>query len=260
MLGSMLAFYCHKHGIPYVSVSRSKYDVIKDPVEKLSTVLPGDTTVVVNCIGAIPQRKYSEAEYRSLNETFPHQLADYCERRSVALVHVSTNCVFSGKRANCVETDEADAEDLYGISKLKGEPKNATVFRCSIIGFEPASSNGLLEWFYKNTAETVYGYTDSFWNGLTTYELSRRIVACIEANDLPRTVRHFNAANTLSKYQILCYIGEKYKPCIRILSKEAGLRHYTLASSAGMCCSDTLEKQIDELFSIERSYREFIGR
>ena len=230
MLGSMLSFYCFKHRIPAIRIAREQFDVLKDPIERLDTLLPVDC-VVVNCIGAIPQRRYKDDEYVMLNETFPLQLADYCERRRIPFIHISTNCVFSGKRADYTENDTPDAEDVYGMSKWKGEPKNATVFRCSIIGFEKSSANGLLEWFYQNSAESVFGYVDSYWNGLTTYELSRRLVTFVQAGDMRHGLFHFSASNTLSKYQILQYVQEKFKPRTQVFPKEAGGKHYTLRSA-----------------------------
>ena len=73
-----------------------------------------------------------------LNSVFPQQLASVCHSANVPLIHVSTNCVFSGDRANYRESDVPDASDIYGQSKARGEPSTCVVLRCSIIGFETA--------------------------------------------------------------------------------------------------------------------------
>src|SRR5262245_28949301 len=78
---------------------------------------------VVNCAGVVKQRAAAADPIPAItvNALFPHRLADLCTAAGARLVHVSTDCVFSGKKGRYVEADVADAEDLYGRSKLLGE-------------------------------------------------------------------------------------------------------------------------------------------
>ena len=97
----------------------------------------------------------------------------------VRLILFSTDCVFSGVRGNYSEKDSPDAEDIYGYSKLLGEVKNkhSMTIRCSIIGHEIQSKNGLLEWFLSK--KKVSGFTRVIFTGLTTLELGKIILKII---------------------------------------------------------------------------------
>ena len=106
---------------------------------------------VINGIGIVKQRRSASENIPSIeiNALFPHRLALYCATIGARLVHISTDCVFSGRRGNYAEKDEPDAQDLYGRSKLLGEVKedHCVTLRTSIIGRELARGKGLLEWF-----------------------------------------------------------------------------------------------------------------
>ena len=110
--------------------------------------------VVINCIGVIKQLKESNDPIISLkvNSLFPHRLADLCMAAGTRLFHISTDCVFSGRKGNYTEDDVLDAQDLYGRTKLLGEvdgPGCLTI-RTSIVGRDFLRQGGLLEWFLSN--------------------------------------------------------------------------------------------------------------
>ncbi|HEY5724172.1 MAG TPA: sugar nucleotide-binding protein, partial [Allosphingosinicella sp.] len=119
--------------------------------------------VVINCIGVVKQATASRDPLLTLpvNALFPHQLQRLCDLGGIRLVHISTDCVFSGRAGNYRESDIPDAEDLYGRSKLLGEVDvpNATTLRTSIVGPEPSGAQGfgLLEWFLRQPGP-VKGY------------------------------------------------------------------------------------------------------
>jgi dTDP-4-dehydrorhamnose reductase len=259
MLGSMLYFiiktkYKHLNVNP---VPRSAFDVLTDNISKLDTIVSSGS-IVVNCIGAIPQKKYSDEDYTKLNTTFPQELSLYCKHNDIQLIHVSTNCVFSGNKDMCYETDKPDADDKYGQSKQLGEPEYGLVIRCSIIGPEKHTFCGLLEWFLNNNNNEVNGFTDSFWNGLTTLELSKIIIDYIENKPLENSMIHYYSENTLSKYEILEYINSKFNRNKIINKKQNGLKYYTLCSNYSKPRT-TIEKQIDELFTLYNEYKHFYG-
>lgn len=257
MLGSMVGWYgsartAHK----IVGISRSEFDAVQQPVEDLLPFLK-DAVCVVNCIGGIPQKSYTNDELALLNTQFPLNLADFCKQVGVPLLHISTNCVFSGKAGDCLEDVTPDAEDAYGISKAHGEPASAVVLRCSIIGPELGTHFGLLEWFLHSDGR-VNGFTDHYWNGLTTYELAKQIFAIIDRRDFGARIQHFYAANTLSKYELLQTVAAEFKKPCTIAPIVKGEKFYTLKSLVSPPCPE-LQTQIQDLVAIWDAYRDFYG-
>ena len=135
--------------------------------------------VVVNCIGIIKQLKEAKNPLLSLtvNAVLPHQLAQLCAVAGARLVHISTDCVFSGKKGNYTEDDVSDAEDLYGRSKFLGEvhKSHCLTLRTSIIGRELETRSGLIEWFLSQKGNKIKGFRKAIYTGFTTYELARII-------------------------------------------------------------------------------------
>jgi len=150
-----------------------------DVGELLDRVRPD---AVLNAIGLVKQLPGGQSPVRAirLNSLFPHELAEACGSAGARLVHVSTDCVFSGglpAPARYSEEDLPDARDVYGRSKLLGEvaqPPGLTL-RTSIIGRELERASGLLEWFAGRDGERVTGFTNALFSGFTTFELSRVI-------------------------------------------------------------------------------------
>jgi len=133
--------------------------------------------VVVNCIGIIKQLEEANDPVLTLtlNALFPHRLADLCEAAGARLLHMSTDCVFSGRKGMYAEVDITDAEDLYGRSKALGEldrPGCLTI-RTSIIGRDYLKQSALLEWFLAQRGGSVKGYRNAVFSGLTTQALAR---------------------------------------------------------------------------------------
>src|SRR5581483_8348081 len=133
---------------------------------------------VINCIGIVKQRAEANDPIPSLeiNARFPHRLAQLCRATGSRLIHISTDCVFSGKKGMYTEQDQSDAEDLYGRSKFLGEVGEppALTLRTSIIGREIESRYGLVEWFLGSRGR-VRGFTGAIYSGFTTLEFSKII-------------------------------------------------------------------------------------
>ena len=141
--------------------------------------------VVVNCVGIIKQLEEANDPILALtiNAVFPHRLADLCTATGARLIHVSTDCVFSGRQGMYTEDDVSDAEDLYGRSKFLGEvggPGCLTI-RTSIIGRDFLKQSALLEWFLAQRGGTVRGYRNAVFSGLTTQAL-----ACVMGDVMER--------------------------------------------------------------------------
>lgn len=252
MLGSMLCFYANNNNIKIIPIDRTIFNAIDDPVEKLKEFICSKS-YIINCIGAIPQKKYNNSEFIELNTLFPHRLNLFCKEQNTKLIHISTNCVFSGRKTNYIETDIPDENELYGKSKSDGEPSDALTIRCSIIGFEKKTNFGLLEWFLQNKSNTINGYIDSFWNGLTTLELSKIIFDIIKNDTYSFGIRHYYSINTLSKYDILDYVKKKTNKHIDINPITNGIKYYTLNSIINNPIKNIYE-QIDDLILIHDAY------
>jgi dTDP-4-dehydrorhamnose reductase len=135
--------------------------------------------IVMNCVGLVKQLASAKDPLSALpiNAIFPHRLARLCALLGARMVHVSTDCVFRGDRGMYKENDFADADDLYGRSKLLGEvdAANAITLRTSIIGRELGGSHALVDWFLSQRGR-VRGFTRAVFSGLTTDELTRVVL------------------------------------------------------------------------------------
>ena len=139
--------------------------------------------MVVNCIGLVKQRPEAAdaAALVQANALFPQQLHAACAQRGARLIQISTDCVFAGDRGGYTEADRPDPADLYGRSKLAGEPEGEGVLtlRTSMLGRELDRASGLLEWFLSVRGEAG-GYPLAVFTGPTTPVLARLIGDLIE--------------------------------------------------------------------------------
>ncbi len=178
--------------------------------------------VVINCVGLIKQKEAAEDPLVALplNSIFPHRLTGLCKLIGARLIHISTDCVFSGSRGNYLESDPVDAKDLYGISKAIGEVsyKNTITLRTSIIGHELDSANGLLEWFLsqKNACK---GYTRAIFSGLPTVVLAQIVLKHVIPNHELYGIYHI-ASQPISKYELLKIISDVYEKEIAIIQDD----------------------------------------
>lgn len=169
--------------------------------------------VIVNAAGIIKQRPEAKEIIPSLeiNSLLPHRLAMLCEQVGARLIHMSTDCVFSGRKGGYRESDASDAEDLYGRSKFLGEVHgpHCLTLRTSIIGRELIYKTGLLEWFLTQHG-TVLGFTHAIFSGFTTLELARIMEKII--TDYPRASGLFHVSSEpISKYELLLMINRKMR-------------------------------------------------
>lgn len=179
--------------------------------------------VVVNGIGIIKQRAASTESIPSLeiNALFPHRLAILCKMIGARLIHLSTDCVFSGKKGNYSEADLSDAEDLYGRSKYLGEVSDShcLTFRTSMIGRELTRKQSLLEWFLAQK-DTITGFRGAIFTGFTTLELSRIIERMIV--DYPAAAGLYHvSSDPISKYDLLMLVKKKMKLDVEIVPDDS---------------------------------------
>lgn len=169
--------------------------------------------VVINCVGIIKQLPQAHDAIASItiNSLLPHRLAAACAKNGARLIHISTDCVFSGRQGMYRETDFSDAEDLYGRSKFLGEVSEAgaLTLRTSIIGRELRGTSGLVEWFLANRGGAVDGYEKAIFSGLTTLELADLIGDVIERHPSLSGLYHVST-EPIDKLTLLHLLNEAY--------------------------------------------------
>lgn len=176
--------------------------------------------IVVNCIGLIKQLYCANDPLVVLpvNSMFPHRLAKLCALSHARLIHISTDCVFSGRgEGDYLESDLSDAEDLYGKSKFIGEvidSSHAITLRTSIIGHELNSQYALVDWFLSQDGP-VKGYAQAIYSGLPTRELSEVIQNYVIPNQKLSGLYHV-ASSPISKFNLLKLIADVYNKKIII--------------------------------------------
>jgi dTDP-4-dehydrorhamnose reductase len=158
---------------------------VEDPSLLADVLKKAQPTVVVNCIGVLNtacDRDPARAVF--LNSYLPQRLARMGDEQGFKLIHLSTDCVFSGVTGGYTEASEPDGISLYARTKALGEVSSARhlTFRTSIIGPElEREGPGLLEWFLRQTGP-VPGYASVLWTGVTTLELAKAVHVAIEEN------------------------------------------------------------------------------
>ena len=188
--------------------------------------------VVVNCAGLTKHRSKADDPLIAIpiNTLMPHRLAELCKLVGARLIHVSTDCVFSGEKGGYTEDDFADARDVYGKSKALGEvlyPHTITL-RTSTIGHELQSKNGLLDWFLSQ-GERCKGYKQAIFSGLPTVVFAQVIRDVVIPKKQLFGLYHV-AAEPISKFDLLKLIAEIYCKAIEIVPDDKFVINRSLAA------------------------------
>ena len=190
--------------------------------------------VVINCVGLIKQLADAKNPLTALpiNALLPHRLAALCEVAGARLVHISTDCVFSGEKGMYREEDVSDCTDLYGKSKYIGELHDlpsAVTLRTSIIGHELGSSASLVDWFLSQQGQ-VKGFTKAVFSGLPTVELARVILEHVIPDASLHGLYHVSVA-PIDKYTLLKEVADVYGKDIEIVPDDQLVIDRSLDSS-----------------------------
>lgn len=193
-----------------------------------------DPEVVVNCLGVVKQHALAgdPVACLTLNAVLPHRLARLCAGRGTRLLHVSTDCVYSGKKGQYTEGDPPDAADLYGRSKLLGEVDGpgCLTLRTSIIGRELRTSQGLVEWFL-GAGDTVRGYTRAVFSGFPTLVLAEILCDLAQRHPDLDGVWHLASA-PMSKHDLLVLLARALGRRVRILPADCPVVDRSLNGAA----------------------------
>jgi dTDP-4-dehydrorhamnose reductase len=210
--------------------------------------------LVINCIGIVKQLPAAHDPEISIriNSLFPHILAKRCYESNIRLIHISTDCVFSGRKGLYNEADPSDAEDLYGRTKYLGEvsgPKVLTI-RTSFIGCELTAANGLLEWFLAQKGKQVKGYQKSVFSGFTTYALAEIMQKVIEKHQSLEGLYHISS-EPITKYDLLNKLKQKLLLDVEIVPDDSVVVDRSLDSTKfGKATNMTIpswDKMVDDL-------------
>ncbi len=180
----------------------------KDALQTLLQEIKPDC--IINCVGVLIRGSQSDiANAIYINAYLPHQLANIAQGIGAKVVHISTDCVFSGDKGKYVETDERDGRDTYSRTKILGELIDGcnVTLRTSLIGAElKRDGEGLFHWFMHQSG-TIHGYTKAIWSGVTTLELAKVIQRVIEQEITG--LYHVTNNKSISKNELL-YLFKKY--------------------------------------------------
>jgi len=188
---------------------------------------------VVNCIGLLQKACDARPDLGVLiNSYLPHWLEHRYAETPVKLIHLSTDCVFSGARGKYREDDLPDGTSVYDRTKALGELRNSKdlTFRMSIIGpdIDPEGT-GLFNWFMRQKGE-LWGYGKVYWNGVTTVELARAVERALE--DGLTGLYHLTPAEGIDKYSLLRLFQKSFaRDCVTIRRAEEPVADKTLVNT-----------------------------
>jgi dTDP-4-dehydrorhamnose reductase len=219
MAGHIIAGYLKQQGHSIITVARSNADYLLDienteEVKTFFTKLDNDFDFVINCIGLLVKDSIDRPDRAAIiNSWFPHYVEHVYKNTTTKVIHLSTDCVFDGKKGEYIESDVHTEMNAYGSSKSLGEINNNkdVTFRMSIIGPEiKANGTGLLNWVVTCTDQELQGWENAWWNGITTLQLAKCIQQYI-SNPVITGIYHLvNNKNKINKYDLLCKINTVY--------------------------------------------------
>ena len=212
---------------------------------------------VINCIGVVKQLAAAEDPLITIpiNALLPHRLAALCKIVEARLVHISTDCVFSGKKGGYIESDFPDADDLYGRSKLLGEVdySHAVTLRTSIIGHELDGHRSLVNWLLSQEGKTR-GFRRAVFSGLPTVVLARLIRDVVLPRPDLQGLYHVSAS-PISKFDLISLIASVYGKQITIEPDDQLVIDRSLDSTLFSQATDYQPKEWSELVQLMHDFK-----
>lgn len=220
MAGHVIVKYLRQQGHTVSTVARNNADYHLD-VENVDITknflneIKNDYDFIINGIGLLVKDSNERPDRAAIiNAWFPHAIEYAVSNSKTKLIHLSTDCVFDGKKGDYVEDDIHTEKNSYGSSKSLGEINNSKdiTFRMSIIGTEiKESGTGLLNWVLKNNDKELPGWENAWWNGITTLQLAKCIHKYINNPSIHGIYHLVNNNNKINKYDLLCKINNVFK-------------------------------------------------
>ena len=213
--------------------------------------------VVVNCIGLVKQLADAADPLLAIqiNSLLPHRLARLCDLVGARLVHISTDCVFSGEKGGYSEDDPSDAKDLYGKSKFLGEvnyPHTLTL-RTSLIGHELQGAHGLVGWFLAQQGRCK-GFRRAIFSGLPTIALAQIIRDVVIPKPELFGLYHVSA-KPITKYDLLRLVAQVYGKSIEVIPDESLVIDLSLNAERFQLATGYVAPEWTELIKLMHSYQ-----
>lgn len=209
-------FDCYTCSRKSLSLNMGRHFVFQNAIHDIPILLGKvKFDFVINCIGDTSKGDFGHEQsfnMLQINARFPRVLAHYVDGTETRVLHVSTDCVFSGRKGGYNENDVPDPLDLYGMSKLLGECCNANfkTIRTSIVGPEMGQKNrGLFSWFLSQRGK-VDGYKNAYFSGVTTWELASQLRQLIEDEWFDDADVMHVFGPRISKYDLLTKFKDHY--------------------------------------------------
>jgi len=213
--------------------------------------------VVVNCAGLTKHKPDAEDPLVSIpiNTLMPHRLAGLCKLIGARLIHISTDCVFSGEKGGYVEDDFADARDVYGKSKALGEVyyPHAITLRISTIGHELQSQFGLLDWFLSQEGQCK-GYTRAIFSGLPTVVFAQVLRDVVIPHAELSGLYHV-AAKPIGKFDLLKLIADVYGKTIDLVPDDKLIIDRSLDAGRFQLATGYVAPEWPELIKLMHAYK-----
>ncbi len=269
MLGRYVFELLKKIGHNTDELNRQEYDALDGNIEtllsvnKIKNLKKGD--IIINCIGLLPHAFNDNSisnkgcdndifkKFILINTILPNNLEKIKLIKSVEIINITSDCVFSGSKGKYNELDNADYMWAYGITKTLGECSKICNIRSSIIGEENKNKRSLLEWVISNKNSTINGYTNYHWNGITCLQMAKVIQKIINEDLIWEGTRHIYSPTSISKFDLVNLINKIYNLNISI-------NKYELPNSIDRTLSSIynndyeipeISKQIKDLFEWE---------
>lgn len=247
-----------KRFFPAVIAERLMEEVDVAHSDALLKVLDGiRPDVVINCAGLTKHKPEAEDPLVSIpiNTLMPHRLAGLCKLVGARMVHISTDCVFSGEKGGYTEDDFADARDVYGKSKALGEVMypHAITLRTSTIGHELQSRHGLLDWFLFQEGRCK-GYTHAIFSGLPTVIFAQVVRDVVIPYSELSGLYHV-AAKPISKFDLLNLVAKVYSKQIEIVPDDKMVIDRSLDAGRFLDATGYIAPEWEEMIKLMHAYK-----
>ena len=235
-------------------VDLENYDVLLRLLKQLRP------DVIVNCAGLTKHKPEADDPLITIpiNTLMPHRLVKLCNLIGARLIHISTDCVFSGEKGEYVESDFADARDIYGKSKALGEINypNTITLRTSTIGHELNSTYGLLEWFLSQD-KSCKGYSRAIFSGVPTIVLAQIIRDVVIPYKALSGIYHVSA-KSINKHELLKLIAKVYGKSIQITDDDSLAIDRSLNADKFYAATGYVAPEWPELIRIMYNYKQHV--
>lgn len=220
-----------------------------------------DADVVINCIGMLVKACERHPQSATIvNTELPKFLESFYEGTDTQVIHISTDCVFSGKVGGYTDHAVPDETHIYGQSKHRGEIRNKKdlTIRTSIIGLElqdkpnASDNSGLIHWFLSQPRDSfIQGYSECFWSGISTLELADAIVWYLK--NPSHGLHQVSRSEKTSKFDLLVLANEVFERELIIeLSSEKKTDKSLIPSEGSFPIKASYTEMLERMYSESR--------